>query len=235
MSRRTTNLGLHLWSEDDYVLMEDFNADHQAIDDQVATAANELEAVRRALLAGQQRTNRNVFHLIAPQYFTTGIGWTPKAMVFNTMDSADETGTCTGFSWSAHPIHLGLYSVSNSNTSLDIHDASIAKTVSLDGSFTHATLLVQAHGWYSRTPPLKEMKHHIEDYTGITLSATLNGVPMEAAEQTAGVYPSDTDVSLREFVFELSGDFSGNAAVKLDIHCPDNRALWLYDWVLILA
>ena len=68
-----------------------------------------------------------------------------------------------------------------------------------------------------------------------TLRIREGDLPMEAAEQTAGVYPSDTDVSLREFVFELRGDFSGNAAVKLDIHCPDNRALWLYDWVLILA
>ena len=39
MSRKTTNLGLHLWSEDDYVLMEDFNADNAAVDAALAGIA----------------------------------------------------------------------------------------------------------------------------------------------------------------------------------------------------
>lgn len=235
MSTRTTNLGLHLWSEEDYVLMEEFNADHQAIDDQVTTAANQLEAVRLDLVAGQQRTNRNVFHLIAPAYFTSGIGWTPKAMVFNTLDSASETGTCTNFSWSKHPIHLGLYSGSSTDISKNIYDASIEKTVPLDDHFTHATLLVQAQGWYSKAPPMSGLQYHVEDYTGIELSASLNGVPMEDAGCAAGVYPTETEVSLREFLFELRGDFSGEATVKINFHCPTDRALWVYDWVLILA
>ncbi len=235
MSTRTSNLGLHLWSEDDYVLMEEFNADHQAIDDQVTTAANALEAVRRALVAGQQRTNRNVFHLIAPDYFTHSVKWTPRAMVLNTLDSAAETGTCIGFSWSEHPIHLGLYSVSLKDPSQDIHDAGLRKTVALDDRFTHAALLVQAHGWYSRTPPMSDLSAHVEDYTGFTVGASLNGVPMPDAGYSAGGYPGDPQVSVREFLFELEGDFSGEATVQIDIHCPNNRALWVYDWALILA
>lgn len=235
MSRKTANLGLHLWSEEDYVLMEEFNADHQAIDDQVTSAANTLETVRRTLVAGQQRANRNIFHLIAPQYFTSGLSWKPRAMVFSTLDSATETGVCTGFQWSEHPIHLGLYSVSLDSVAADIHDASIQKTVALEESFQHATLLVQAHGWYSRTPPLHDMAAHVEDYTGISLEASLNGEAMQSAGCAAGSYPSDTEVSLREFLFELEEDFSGDATVKIDFHCPNDRALWVYDWVLILA
>jgi len=172
---------------------------------------------------------------MAPQYFTTGIRWTPRGMVINRLDSAAETGTCINFSWSEHPIHLGLYSVSLDAPASDIHDASIQKTVPLDDHYTHATLLVQAHGWYSRTPPLHDMAAHVEDYTGFALGASLDGIPMEDAGYAPGIYPSDPEVSLREFVFELHGDFSGETTVKVDFHCPNDRALWVYDWVLLLA
>ena len=64
MSTRTSNLQLHLWAEDDYVLMSDFNADHAAIDAYVTTAANDAAAMKQELLEGQQRSNLNLFRLL---------------------------------------------------------------------------------------------------------------------------------------------------------------------------
>ena len=55
LSTRTSNLQLHLWAEDDYVLMSDFNADHAAIDAYVTTAANDAAARKQELLEGPLR------------------------------------------------------------------------------------------------------------------------------------------------------------------------------------
>ena len=235
MSTRTTNLNLHLWSEDDYVLMEEFNDDHQAIDNHVNTARAELETVRRQLIAAQQRANRNLFHLIGPGYFTGRTDWPVEGMVLNRLDSAEETGTCIGFSWSSHPIRLGQYSVSVTEPSTNIYDAGLQKSLQLPRSYRHAMLLVQAEGWYSQTPPLSDLEHHVEDYTGITLSASLNDVAMTSRGWDAASYPLDSPVSLREYIFELEGDFSGTTTVRVNFHCPDNRGLWVYDWALLLA
>ena len=239
MSTRTSNLQLHLWAEDDYVLMSDFNADHAAIDAYVTTAANNAAAMKQELLEGQQRSNLNLFRLLAPDYFAGNYAGTPGAMVLCPLDSAAEAGTCTGFVWKEHPIKLGLYSGglagSTPHPDLDIHDASIARAVTLDGAYTQATLVVQAHGWYSKTPPMSTAAARVEDYTGITVAATLGGAAMTPGAVNAAAWPGDESVPLREFVFTQTGDFDETTQLSIHFHCPADRGLWIYSWALILA
>lgn len=239
-SGQTPNLHLPQWQTSDFVRMEDFNAAMMSIDSYVDTVNDQLDSLDQSLTASMQRTNYNVFQLISRDWFQGN--WTgaePDAMYLNIPNSAAEAGTCTGFTWSTYPIKLGRYSVSLSNTSQDIHDASVQKTVVLDGPFTQATLLVIAHGWYSKTPPLSSMDAHVEDYTGFTVGASINGIAMTADGYASTAFPYTCDdysnPACRQWQLKLDGTFDGSTTVQIDFHCPTDRALWVYGWGLILA
>ena len=57
---------------------------------------------------------------------------------------------------------------------------------------------------------------------------------MATLENQAGAWPAD-GVPLREFRFVLEGGFETQADVAVQFHCPADRALWVYDWALLLA
>lgn len=248
-SNKTKNLQLPQWVQTDFVRMEDFNQAFKVLDDYKDTVDGQIAAARHDLTAIIQDTNLNVFNSMASQIFDdTYTGPMPDSLVFNGLASASETGTCTGFTWKEHPIKLGLYSGGlaggTTHPDLDIHDASITKTVALSKSYTQAILVVHGHGWYSRTPPMSIITARIEDYTGITVSAKLNDTAMTAQTPKSIVVGTETKssndttqmpVPARQFRFQLDAALATSAKVGITFHCPEDRGLWLYSWALILA
>lgn len=248
-SNKTKNLQLPQWVQTDFVRMEDFNQAFKALDDYKDTVDGQIAAAKHDLTAIIQDTNLNVFNSMASQIFDDKYtGPMPDSLVFNGLASASETGTATGFTWKGHPIKLGLYSGglagSTPHPDLDIHDASITKTVALSKSYTQAILVVHGHGWYSKTPPMSSFAARIEDYTGITVSAKLNDTAMTAQTPKSIIIP-DTETSInqatevsvpaRQFRFQLDAALATSAKVGITFHCPEDRGLWLYSWALILA
>lgn len=254
MATNTPNLGLHLWEEADYVLMEDFNADHQAIDDYADTVNGQLETLRSDLTANLQMTNQNLLYLIAPEYYAGTYTGPMEAMAINKLASAEETGTTTGQVWFRNPIFVGLGSRKVSGTAgntvieyEDVFDLTIRKTVPVPGRFTQATLIVQLWGYipHATSPYSPSRSLHTEDYTGLNIgtavTAALDGQVMTPCEVRDGVNPagatSNDAANVKEYVFQLEASpaLGGELSVELGFHAPADHCMRIYNWALILA
>lgn len=252
MATQTTNLGLHLWEEDDYVLMGDFNADHQSIDGYVNTVNGQLAALRHDLTANLLQTNENLFRTIIPSYYAGSFSGDLKAMFINKMESAEEAGTYTGGRWVRHPTRVGLGSrlVTGSSAAPvveqeDIFDLSIVKTLALEGKYTQATLLMQLWGYipWASMPYADSRSKHTEDYAGLTggsaIAAKLGGQAMTFQGAKNGNYygseGSTANPAVREYAFSLDGAFENTLQVKLEFHIPQDHCIRVYDWALLLG
>lgn len=252
MATQTANLGLHLWEEDDFVLMDDFNADHQKLDGYVSTVNGQLAALRHDLTANLQQTNENLFRAIIPSYYAGSFSGDLKAMFINKMESAEEAGTYTGGSWVRHPTRVGLGSrlVTGSTASPvvvqeDIFDLSIAKSLALDGKYTQATLLLQVWGYipWATRPHSNARANHTEDYTGLgggtAILAKLGGQAMTFAGTRDGHYygseEGTANPAVREYAFSLDGSYENTLQVQLEFHIPQDHCIRVYDWALLLG
>ncbi len=248
MATTTEHLGLHLWQEEDYVQMEDFNSDHQTLDAYVDTVNGQLDALRAALAANHLQTAKTLMYQLAPDYFAGTYHGTLENVIYNRLDSAEETGTMEGTVWYRHPIRVGLGSGQTGGTMelpeelhSDCYDVTIRKTLPLAGHYTKAWLMVQIWGYlpWPNMPRQDGRVYHTEDYTGLDIGtavqASLGGRAMTPRGTRDGVYPGNGTDTVREYLFELDGSLETAAELALTLHAPADHCMRLYDWALVLA